>query len=43
MSSTYEVSPNGDVQVGADAIEASRVNGTKVYNTEGDSLSLIHI
>lgn len=42
MSSTYEVSPNGDVQVGADAIEASRVNGTKVFNTEGDSLGHIY-
>ncbi|KQT86360.1 photosystem reaction center subunit H [Aurantimonas sp. Leaf443] len=31
-----------DGQVGADAIEASRVTGTPVYNTEGDHLGHIH-
>nr|BAT30475.1 PRC-barrel domain-containing protein [Aureimonas sp. AU4] len=34
--------PVGEVEVGADAIEASRVNGTAVYNTEGDHLGHIY-
>lgn len=42
MSTTYEAGRTGDVTVGADAIEASRVNGTKVYNTEGDGLGHIY-
>lgn len=43
MSSTIGTGPIGDsIQPGADGIEASRVNGTKVYNTEGDSLGHIY-
>lgn len=47
MSSTLGTSalgtgPGGDIETGADGIEASRVNGTKVYNTDGDSLGHIH-
>ncbi|WP_246333149.1 PRC-barrel domain-containing protein [Aureimonas mangrovi] len=42
MSSTLGTSMQDPVQIGADAIEASRVNGTKVYNTDGDSLGHIH-
>ncbi|MBB3952033.1 MULTISPECIES: PRC-barrel domain-containing protein [Aureimonas] len=42
MSSTMGTGPVGEVEVGADAIEASRVNGTAVYNTEGDHLGHIY-
>jgi len=42
MSSTLGTGAMSEVQVGADAIEASRVNGTRVYNTDGDSLGHIY-
>jgi len=42
MSSTMGTGPVGEVEVGADAIEASRVNGTAVYNTDGDHLGSIY-
>ncbi len=35
-------SGGGEIQPGADAIEASLVTGTSVYNTEGDRLGTIH-
>lgn len=42
MSSTLGTGATSEVQVGADAIEASRVNGTRVYNTDGDNLGHIY-
>lgn len=42
MSATMGTGPSGEIETGVDAIEASRVNGTKVYNTDGDSLGRIH-
>lgn len=42
MSSTLGTGPTGEIQTGADGIEASRVSGTKVYNTEGESLGHIY-
>jgi hypothetical protein len=33
---------DGEIQPGADAIEASLVTGTNVYSTEGDHLGTIH-
>jgi sporulation protein YlmC with PRC-barrel domain len=42
MSIDNEALRSGDVAVGADAIEASRVNGTRVYNTQGDHLGHIY-
>jgi sporulation protein YlmC with PRC-barrel domain len=42
MSSTMGTGAMSEVQVGADAIEASRVNGTRVYNTEGEHLGHIY-
>lgn len=42
MSIDNEALRSGEVAVGADAIEASRVNGTRVYNTEGDHLGHIY-
>ncbi|WP_244493481.1 MULTISPECIES: PRC-barrel domain-containing protein [Aureimonas] len=42
MSSTMGTGPISELQVGADNIEASRVNGTRVYNTDGDNLGHIY-
>ncbi|WP_182087335.1 PRC-barrel domain-containing protein [Aureimonas sp. ME7] len=42
MSSTLGTGTTSEVEVGADAIEASRVNGTRVYNTDGDNLGHIY-
>ncbi|WP_062227897.1 PRC-barrel domain-containing protein [Aureimonas frigidaquae] len=42
MSIDNEALRSGEVAIGADAIEASRVNGTRVYNTEGDHLGHIY-
>ena len=42
MSSTLGTGSMSEVTIGADAIEASRVSGTKVYNTEGESLGHIY-
>lgn len=42
MSSTLGTGSTSEIEVGADAIEASRVNGTRVYNTDGDNLGHIY-
>jgi sporulation protein YlmC with PRC-barrel domain len=42
MSSTLGTGTMSEIEVGADAIEASRVNGTRVYNTDGDNLGHIY-
>jgi len=42
MSSTLGTGASPEMELGADVIEASRVNGTRVYNTDGDNLGHIH-
>ena len=42
MSSTLGTGASTEMDLGADVIEASRVNGTRVYNTDGDNLGHIY-